>query len=173
VEAELRADGFSDADVAAGVALSRQRMNLIRGDQPFEELERKQQAVRSEAWFEYVHYCDKALFQAARNYIEYDTGPSWEGVHCPVLVIFGDKDALSGPPEPLLEIIRRGLAKAGNADLAVKVFRDADHSLCATKTGGRKEAQERARRRAAGAGPDFAEGYLETMTRWMGERCDP
>ncbi len=173
VEAELRADGFSEADIAAGVALSRERMDLIRGNQPFEELERKQQAARSEAWFEYVHFCDKALFHAARRYVEYDTGPSWESVYCPVLVIFGNKDTSSGSPEPLLEIVRRGLTKAGNRELVVKVFRDADHSLCTTKTGGRMEGRERAKAREAGAGPDFVKGYLETMTQWMEERCQP
>ena len=138
----------------------------------FDVLDLKQKAVRSEAWFEYVHYCDEALFRAARDNVEYDTGPSSEGVHCPVLVIFGDKDTSSGPPEPSVKIIRRGLAKAGNSDLVVKVFRDADHSLCVTKTGGRKkEAQKRPGAKAEVTGPEFVEGYLDTMTLWMARYC--
>jgi pimeloyl-ACP methyl ester carboxylesterase len=171
VEAELRADGFSEVHIAAGAAFSRMRMDLIRGTQPFEDLDRNQQAVKSEPWFNYVHYCDKAHFYASRSIVNCDLGPSWEAVHCPVLVIFGDRDTSSGPPEPLLEIIRRGLARAGNADLVVKIFHEADHSLCVSKTGGPKEARDRSQDRPRDAGPDFVEGYLEAMTHWIELQC--
>jgi pimeloyl-ACP methyl ester carboxylesterase len=173
VEAELRADGFADEIVAKASAFARERMDLIRGTEPFEELDRKQQAVKSEAWFEYVHYCDRRLFESARRAVQSDPGSSWDRVHCPVLVIFGDKDSSSGPAEPHVAIIRRGLKKAGNNDITVKLFANADHSLCKSKTGGRKEALERSKSKKPGADPEFVDGYLETMTTWLEKRCRP
>jgi pimeloyl-ACP methyl ester carboxylesterase len=158
VEAELRADGFPEADVKQATAFARMRMDLIRGTGPYEELERSQEKVKDRPWFKAIHFCDRALFQAARPVVEYDTGPSWENVHCPVLVIYGDKDTSSGPPDELVATIRRGLAKAGNDDVIVRIFPGADHSLC------------RAKRREAGGDPDFAPGYLDAMTAWLGQR---
>jgi hypothetical protein len=156
VEAEMRADGFPKA-----------RMQLIRGTGDFEELDKMQQAVKTSAWFEYVHACDKPLFYSARRNVSDNSEPWWEKVHCPVLVIFGDKDTSSGPPEPLVAIIRRALARAGNKDVTVKIFAGADHSICKTMSGGRKEARERAARREKGAAPEFVDGYLELMTDWL------
>lgn len=101
VEAELRADGFSEADVKEATAFSQMRMALIRGTAPYEELEQAQSRVKSRAWFGSVHWCDRSLFHAARRNVEYDTAPSWEKVHCPVLVIYGDRDTSSGPPSTL------------------------------------------------------------------------
>jgi pimeloyl-ACP methyl ester carboxylesterase len=164
VEAELRADSFPEEDVRRAVAFARKRMDLIRGSGPFEELERLHGAVENLPWFEYVGRCDRTLFYSARRNVEFDTGPWWEKVHCPVLVLFGDRDTLTGPPEKVVAVIRRGLAKAGNRDVTVKIFHHADHSLCKAETGGRKEARERAKERRKESSPDFVDSYLETMT---------
>jgi pimeloyl-ACP methyl ester carboxylesterase len=171
VGAELRADGFPEADVEQAVAFAKRRMELIRGTGPFEELDKEQVAVMGRPWFASVYRCDHVLFHSARRNVDQDTEPYWEKVRCPVLVIYGDKDVSSGPPEPLVAVIRRGLAKAGNSDVTVHIFPDADHSLCQAKTGGPKEARERARSRPKGAGPEFVPGYLETMTNWLVEKC--
>jgi pimeloyl-ACP methyl ester carboxylesterase len=171
VGAELRADGFPEADVEQAVAFAKRRMDLIRGTGPFEVLDKEQVAVMNRPWFASVHRCDRVLFYSARRNVDQDTEPFWEKVHCPVLVIYGDKDVSSGPPEPLVAVIRRGLAKAGNRDVTVHIFPDADHSICRAKTGGPKEARERARSRPKGAGPEFVPGYLETMTSWLTEKC--
>jgi uncharacterized protein len=169
VEAELRADDFSEADVAAATAFARRRMDLIRSNLPFEELDKEQEAVKEQSWFPYVHRCDRILFESARPVVGYDSGPSWEGVRCPVLVIYGDKDTSSGPPDDLVALIRRGLAKAGNHDVTVKIFPNADHSLRPSKTG-RKEAAQPAKARESGEDADFAPGYVDAMTLWLTER---
>jgi pimeloyl-ACP methyl ester carboxylesterase len=167
VEAEMRADGFSTKEIDTAVAFAKARMGLIRGTEPFATLDKMQQAVKTERWFEYLHLCDEALFYSARRNVHDDSEPWWQGVHCPVLVVFGDKDTSSGPPAPLVAIIRRGLAKAGNKDLTVKIFQGADHSLCKTETGGRKEARQRTQNKTAEAAPAFVDGYLETLTVWL------
>jgi pimeloyl-ACP methyl ester carboxylesterase len=159
VELEVRAAGFSDADVRRAVALARERMDLIRGSGPYEELAKLQSAAKAERWFRHVGHCDRALFESARKNVGYDTAPSWEGVRCPVLVIYGDRDTSSGPPEPLIAVIRRGLEKVGNKDVTVKVFRSADHSL-RVSSGEWSDSQSKSRL-------SFAPGYLELMTEWI------
>lgn len=170
VEAELRADGFPEADVREAVAFAQMRMALIRGTGPFAELEAAQNRVRMRPWFVSVQACDRTLFYSARRVVAYDTGPIWKKVRCPVLVIYGDKDASSGPPEPLVAIIRGGLENANNPDVTVRVFAGADHSLCVTKSGGPKEQAQRAADRKDQSDPDFIPGYLDSMTAWLGKR---
>jgi pimeloyl-ACP methyl ester carboxylesterase len=171
VEAELRADGFSAADVNEATAFARLRMALIRGTGPYEDLERAQEKVKAQPWFKAVHFCDRTRFYAARRVVEYDTGPSWEKVRCPVLVIYGDRDTSSGPPDELVAAIRRGLTKGGNDDVTVRIFAGADHSLCRSETAGRKEALAKAAK--SGAVPDFMPGYLDLMTAWLRQRFGP
>jgi pimeloyl-ACP methyl ester carboxylesterase len=163
VEAESRADGFAEADVRRAVAFAQRRMELIRGNGSFEELDREQEAAEAMPWFVHVHRCDRALFHSARRLVEGDSGPWWENVRCPVLVIYGDRDTLSGPPEPLIALIRRGLARAGNTDVTVRVFPGADHSLRRARTTGSKGESR----------PDFVAGYLDAMTDWLSRRFGP
>jgi pimeloyl-ACP methyl ester carboxylesterase len=167
VEAELRAGRFAPADIRQAAAFARKRMGLIRGTGPFEELDKAQEAVKGAAWFGAVQRCDRTLFHAARRCVEFDTGPCWERVRCPVLVIYGDHDTSSGPPQKLVAIIRRGLKKAGNQDVTVRIFRDADHSLSRTESGG----QSRSRKKSAS--PQFVTGYIETMLGWLDKRFPP
>jgi pimeloyl-ACP methyl ester carboxylesterase len=172
VEAELRADGFPDAEVAEAVALACRRMDLIRRAGPFEELDEAQKKVRDRPWFEYVRYCDRKRFQSGTITVAYDPGPSWEKVRCPVLAVFGEKDT-SCPVADSVAVLRRGLEMAGNRDVTVKVFPRADHGITVSQTGGRKEARERKRSRPAGAEPEFAPGYLDTMSGWLTQRFRP
>jgi hypothetical protein len=148
------------------------RMGLIRGGGEFEGLEKTHAAVEDRAWFAYVGRCDRALFYSARRMVEFDPGPAWEKVRCPVLAIHGEKDT-SLPAEKSLPIIRRGLAKAGNRDVTLKVFPRADHGLITSETGGPKEAKERSKARGPGDGPNFTPGYLDLMTDWLTERFGP
>jgi pimeloyl-ACP methyl ester carboxylesterase len=170
VEAELRAAGLREADVKEGVAFAQMRMGLIRGTGPFEELEAAQAKVKTRPWFVAVRACDRTLFYTARRQVNHDSGPSWEKVYCPVLVIYGDKDTSSGPPEPLVAIIRTGLAKAKNADATVRIFAGADHSLCVPNTGRTNELPRGAKGPNDRHDPAFADGYLDTMTDWLGAR---
>ena len=135
VGAELRAAGFPEADVEQAVAFAEKRMDMIRGTGPYQELEEAQNAVKSLPWFRSVQFCDRALFEAARRNVGLDTTSWWPQVRCPVLVIYGDRDTSTGPPEPVVAIIRRGLEAAENRDITVRIFRDADHSILRSRTG--------------------------------------
>jgi len=163
---ELRANGFADKEVKEALAFATRRMDLFLGKGTFEELDQAQEAVKDRPWFAHVHRCDRALFESARRMCGHDSEPSWERVHCPVLVIYGDHDVSSGPPEPLVNIIRRGLTKAGNKDVTVRIFPNANHSLCRADTGSRKDRGVRTKE----DGPAFVPGYLDAMTSWLDER---
>jgi hypothetical protein len=88
-----------------------------------------------------------------------------------VLVIYGDRDTSSGPPDELVATIRRGLAKGGNGDVTVRVFAGTDHSLCRSEAGGGKEALAKAPK--GDVWPDFVPGYLDLMTTWFHQRFGP
>jgi pimeloyl-ACP methyl ester carboxylesterase len=130
--------------------------------------EAAQNKVKTCPWFVSVHACDRTLFYAARRVVGYDTGPIWKKVRCPVLVIYGDKDASSGLPEPLVAIVRGGLENAYNPDVTVRVFAGADHSLCVTKGGGPKEQARRARNRKDQGDPDFVPDRNSLTDLWTG-----
>jgi putative membrane-bound dehydrogenase-like protein len=167
VEAELRAAGFREGEVEQAVGFAQKRMELIRGTGPYSELESAQNAVKMLPWFRSVHFCDRVRFEAARRTVGNDSTDWWSRVRCPVLVLYGDRDVSSGPPEPLIAIIRHGLAKAGNEDVTVRIFTDADHSLCRVRPATRTPDGARAKEPPKDAGPDFVPGYLETMTDWL------
>ena len=131
VEAELREAGFRESDIERAVTFARMRMDMIRGTCPYKDLEAAQNAVKTLPWFlRSVHFRDLVRFESARRNVGEDTSPWWSRVRCPVLVLYGDRDTSGGPPEPLVAIIRRGLEAVGNEDVTVRIFRDADHSLC-------------------------------------------
>lgn len=171
VEAELRADGFPEADIVRAVDFARLRMEMIRGNRPYKELEEAQNAVMMLPWFRAVHFCDRVRFNSARLSVGEDSTSWWSRVRCPVLVIYGDRDTSSGPPLPLIAIIRSGLEAAGNRDVTVRVFPDADHGLRRARPASRLAADVPAKNKSKDAIPDFATGFLDTMTDWLAKRA--
>ncbi len=169
VENELRADGFDAVAIKDAMTLTEMRMELMRGNGSFEELDETQKSVLARPWFDYVHYCDRKRFESGRRTVGYDPAPAWAKVSCPVLAIFGDKDR-SCPVEPSAEIIRTVADKAGNNDVTVRIIANASHNLTVARTGGRKEAAERLRARPAGSDPEFAPGFVDAMSGWMAAR---
>lgn len=139
-------------------------MDMIRGMNPYEDLEAAQNAVKMLPWFRSVHFCDRVRFESARRTVGTDTAPCWSKVRCPVLVLYGGRDTSTGPPAPLVAIIRPGLAAAGNRDVTVQIFQDADHALCRAGPAGRVVGSGPVKDPSKDATPDFATGYLETMT---------
>lgn len=170
VESELRHAGKPAADIREATAFARLRMDLIRGTGPYEALAQAQETVKTRPWFPVVHWCDRTLFYAARRMVNYDSEPSWEKVHCPVLAIYGDRDRSSGPPKPLVTLIRRGLKKADNRDVTIRIFPDADHSLCRAGTKQAKEAGPHADKGENPDAPDFVSDYLDLMSNWLAKR---
>jgi len=166
VEAELRADGFKSDLIKEAMELAEVRMELMRTGGLFLELDALQKGLLGRPWFQYVHYCDQKRFDSGKRMVNFDPGPQWEKVRCPVLAVYGDKDT-STPVEPSIAVIRQGVEKAGNSDLTVKVFANAGHRITESRTGGRIEAEQRAKAQPAGGEPAFVPGYVATMADWL------
>jgi pimeloyl-ACP methyl ester carboxylesterase len=143
---------------------------MIRGTAPFKNLEEAPNSVKMLPWFRSVLQCDRFLFESARRNVGLDTTPWWSRVRCPVLVLYGDRDNSTGPPDPLIAIIRRGLETAGNRDVTVRIFPDADHSLRRAAPANRVDGGARTNEPSKVAEPDFAPGYVETVTDWLIKR---
>ena len=67
-------------------------------------------------------------------------------VHCPVLAIFGEQDT-SIPVDRSVVLYDRHLEEAGNHDVTIKVFPDANHTIRIDD--------------------EFAPGYFEAINQWL------
>jgi pimeloyl-ACP methyl ester carboxylesterase len=172
IQNELRADGFASKSIEQAKILTQLKVDLLRGAGLYEEFDAAQKGFIGRPWFEYLHYCERKRFDAAKTMVDLDPGAAWEKVRCPVLAVFGAKDATC-PVEESVTVLRDRLKKAGNSDATVKVLPDADHNLAVSNTGGRREARERAQARPAGQGPEFAPAYFDTLSAWLAARFGP
>ena len=91
-------------------------------------------------------------------FLEYDPIPSFKKVTCPVLVLFGELDAIVPPNEHEDKIVR-ALKEGGNQDVTVKILPKANHYFVTSKTGSWSEFQTIKK--------EFAPGFLNTMTNWI------
>jgi pimeloyl-ACP methyl ester carboxylesterase len=85
----------------------------------------------------------------------YDPMPALEKVKCPVLTIFGELDTLT-PVSETTANYRKGLRNAGNKDVTIRVFPNADHALLVWPQPNDQIHW-----------PVLAPGYLDAMTNWI------
>jgi uncharacterized protein len=84
----------------------------------------------------------------------YDPAPDIARVHCPLLLMFGDRDT-DHPTDIAVRRWRAGLAAAGNDQVTLMVFPGAGHGI-------------RMREGFTGTGQaPFAAGYAEAMIGWL------
>jgi pimeloyl-ACP methyl ester carboxylesterase len=163
VEQGMRADGMPPEDIGRALDFARRRIELLRSG-TFEALDSAQREVARHRWFaDYVHRLGPRDFAFGVKNIAYEGQSALERVQCPVLVIVGERDTVV-PAKEGAATIADILTRAGNADVTVKIFPDADHFLHQTKTGGPREMA------SAGRVKTLASGYLTTVTGWLGER---
>lgn len=96
---------------------------------------------------------------------DFSARPFLEKITCPVLAIFGELDTFVNTKESV-EIYSEALKKAGNSDVTIKVFPEADHAIFPTKTGSVEEMMKSLQQPVK----VFAPGYLETMGEWLEKR---
>ncbi len=152
-----------EEDIDRARDFARRRIELIRTGS-FEKLDAAQQEVAGQRWFaDYVHRLGPKDFAFGAKNIAYDGRPTLERVKCPVLVVVGERDTIV-PSSESATTIKEILTKAGNTDVTVKTFSEADHFLHQTKTGGPREVL------VGDPVKTFAPGYLSTLTDWLSER---
>jgi pimeloyl-ACP methyl ester carboxylesterase len=87
-----------------------------------------------------------------------------EKIQCPVLAIFGEKDANVNWKETKT-LYMETIGKKPNAALTVKSFPDCNHNIQKCKTGGMRETNENRNKYQPPC-----DGYFDTMSAWLKEK---
>lgn len=155
VERQMRAAGFSEADLAQARRLMSLKFSCVRSGQGWDELAHLAQEAKPAAWFQYVGgvpTADDAPWW--RPLVNHDPLSVLEQVGCPLLAFFGGGDIVVPVDESIVEM-KRALERGGNRDHTIMVLQDANHSLLLP----------------ADASPDriarYAAGYRETLIDWL------
>jgi uncharacterized protein len=99
-----------------------------------------------------------------RYFLPYDPAEDWSQVTVPVLAVFADRD-VQVDLEQNLPPLEAALAAAGNRDLTVMVFREANHLFQWADSG---NVDEYLHLEMA-----FMPGFLENVSAWLAERFLP
>ena len=97
-----------------------------------------------------------------RSFLGYDPTVDWAQVSVPVLGIFGGKD-VQVIAESNEAALRETLEAAGNEDVTILTFDDANHLFQEAVTGAYSEYGD--------LEPEFIDGFLEAVVDWMVERA--
>ena len=157
-EAQMRRDGFPESDIAEALAYLKLKWEVARtGGERWSELQAATQNARDKKWLPRVQPATRLedIVPSWKLQMGYDPMPALENVKCPVLAIFGELDTLT-PVAESIDNYRRGLAKAANKDVTIRVFSNADHALLVWPG-----PADRAH------WPALAAGYVEMMTDWI------
>lgn len=168
IEAELRADEFSDADISAALALRSRSHEVIRTGRGLVELVSAYRQVWDPRapWLDYlgIPFSPDQLAAAgdevwswAQQFLFYDPVPTLDRIRVPFLAIFGTLDRMT-PFRESAAGFEKGLSGRTGTDLTIRFFPGANHSLRVAETGGRKESNDSL---------PYVTGYFEAMAEWI------
>jgi len=161
LEAQMRHDGFSEAEIAEAVAYVNLKWEVARtGGEGWDKLQAATQDARDKKWLERAQPPTKLedIVPSWKLQMGYDPMPALARVKCPILAVFGELDTYT-PVTQTIANYRTGAAKSGNRDCTLKVFPNADHSLLVWP-----------KPNDPAHWPVLAAGYLDTMKRWIDRR---
>jgi uncharacterized protein len=162
-EAQMRRDGFSETDIAEAIAYMNLKWEVARtGGEGWDKLQAATQSASGKKWLARAQPATKIedIVPSWKLEMGYDPMPALEKVKCPVLAVFGELDTLTPVTETTANY-RKGLGKAGNKDVTIKVFPNADHALLVWP-----KPKDQAH------WPVLAAGYLDAMTNWINKHVD-
>ena len=157
-EAEMRRDGFSEAEIAEAIAYMNLKWEVARrGGVGWDKLQAATQSASGKKWLARAQPATKLkdIVPSFQLQMAYDPLPALGKVRCPVLAIFGELD-ISNPVTDSIANYRKGLGKAGNRDVTIKIFPNADHALLVWPKPNDQLHW-----------PVLAAGYLDAMTNWI------
>jgi dienelactone hydrolase len=164
-EVKLKARGFSEQQITQAISLLRLADDYVRShtDADWEHLQRELARARQEPWFRFLDRFPLILPRESPAWtdtdIDYDPRPALERLRMPVLVILGERDALT-PTTETATAIESALRAAGNTDYTVRIIPRADHGLFVS-TGGESWLNERP-----------ADGWIKNMSEWVVARTN-
>src|SRR4029453_12518284 len=157
-EAQMRRDGFSETEITEAIAYMNVKWDVAGpGGESWDKLQAATQNARNKRWLARVQPATKLedIVPSWKLQMAYNPMPALEKVRCPVLAVFGELDTLTPVAETTANY-QKGLGKAGNKDVTIKVFPNADHALLVwPKPDGQVHW------------PALAAGYLDAMTNWI------
>lgn len=124
-------EGFSEADYRAAYAYQKRLVELAWEGAAWPAIEAHVAISEGEPWAPYVDRpegMDDSELDYFRRRPSYDPAGALRATTVPVLALYGERDWVVPPPAnvPKLEAL---LAEAGNDDVTIVVFADADHGL--------------------------------------------
>ncbi len=154
IEAQLRADHFTEEAIHSALAVYHRRIEMIRQGATIAQIILMQNKAKNEPWFpSLVFTAQKELEFFVANYA-FDPAPFLRQVRCPFLGIWGGRDTYV-PVEQSVRITRQALEVAGNQRFELKIFAEADHGMRLAES------------------EEFVPGYLEAMTEWLAKAVGP
>ena len=157
-EAQMRRDGFSETEITEAVAYINLKWDVARtGGEGWDKLQAATQNARDKRWLDRAQPATKLedIVPSWKLQMAYNPMPALEKVRCPVLAVFGELDTLTPVAETTANY-QKGLGKAGNKDVTIKVFPNADHALLVWPKPNDQVHW-----------PVLAAGYLDLMTNWI------
>ncbi|HSE33294.1 MAG TPA: alpha/beta fold hydrolase [Pyrinomonadaceae bacterium] len=157
-ETQMRRDGFSETEIAEAVTYMNQKWEVARtGGAGWDKLQATTQNASGKKWLARVQPATKLedIVPSWKLQMGYNPMPALESVRCPVLAVFGELDTFTPVAETTANY-RNGLGKAGNKDVTIKVFSNADHFLLVWPKPNDQFHW-----------PLLAAGYLDVMTNWL------
>jgi dienelactone hydrolase len=96
-----------------------------------------------------------------RFFLDYDPGPAFRKVSCPILALYGGLDT-QVPAQPNIDALRAATAQGGNRDVTVKTYERANHLFIPATTGLPSEY--------ATLEKTFVPGLLDDIFSWLSAR---
>ncbi len=160
-EAQLRADGFPASEIAEAVEYQKALFRTGRTGDGLDETEKQHAKIQGRKWFPMFFETETPSLETLRwrwkHVYSFDPLPAVAKVRCPVLGLFGALDT-STPAPVAVANMRRILREAGNTDLVLQVFPNANHALTQAQTGSDDETA-----RAKGQAP----ALFDTLRAWL------
>lgn len=179
LETNLRIEGRSETEIKLLISEWRQGSDIFRKGGTFAEYEKATQNLRKDSFWIFLNssseteesYLSKQKqFIGEHHKFDKKTGlmiyvPNFRKmltkIQCPVLAIFGEKDA-NVDWKQTIALYKETIGKKANANLTMKTYPDCNHNLKSCKTGGMKETIENSVKYQPPCN-----GYFETMSEWL------
>lgn len=157
VEAETRAEGFPESEIKEAVAFMRQKFEVARTGQGWEQFQSLIEKSRKEKWFRFVAAPNSLgrLREAWAGQFSYDPYADLQKLRIPVLGLFGELDT-EVPARQIADRTRKALRSGKSNDYTIKEFPRAAHGIMVFPEEGK-----------AWHFFGFAEGYMDLMTDWV------
>ena len=159
-EAEMRANGFSAAEINEALAFTNEEFSVARTGRGWDDFAKTIQQSKEKKWWRYVTKGGSSLKELQHSWntlYSYDPSRALEKVTCPVLALFGELDT-STPAAQTIANMQRALTTATNTDFTHHSFPKAGHGLLEAGNGTGSEIEKATR---------FAPGVFESMTTWL------